>query len=522
MGTRELIILILGLAVLAVILRGLMVAIRNRRGQLRMAIDKNIPQDIDLDALELAELPNGGGRVVTRDGGAAPRPVSRPGRKARTLGRAETRAQALDLGGQVAQAGAVPILMDAVAVQARPAMAQDPDPDRATNEGVAHVETMAQPGAIEPRKAPLVPHPSVVASEDDYDDEGFDDDYEDDLEDDLDDEEEYEDDDFEDDEDTFGDEDEDDDEDEEDDFDTFDDEDELDDEDDEEDEDDYDDEEDDLDEDEEEFGDKDGYYDDEDDFEYNQAAASGRQEPTLDPEQSFEASLGEFKMSAGERIGAEPLPAKPVKPVVSPPQASLFDDEAVPAVPQKPERPKPIIPRRQERRPAQPTPPPADFKVAQQAREKRAEPRAVEPSEVLVINVMSRDGQLFHGDDLLQALITTGLKFGDMSIFHYRLNQRSEGPVIFRVANIINPGTFDLNRMGEFSTRGVSLFMAMPTPINNMDAFEQMLKTAQQIRGALNGDLKDDQRNVMTAQTVEHYRQRVRDYELRRLKAAQA
>ena len=49
-----------------------------------------------------------------------------------------------------------------------------------------------------------------------------------------------------------------------------------------------------------------------------------------------------------------------------------------------------------------------------------------------------------------------------------------------------------------------------------------MLKTSLQIKGALDGELKDDHRNVMTAQTVEHYRQRIRDYELRRLKAAQA
>ena len=47
-----------------------------------------------------------------------------------------------------------------------------------------------------------------------------------------------------------------------------------------------------------------------------------------------------------------------------------------------------------------------------------------------------------------------------------------------------------------------------------------MLEVAQQIRGALDGELKDDHRSVMTAQTIEHYRQRIRDFELRQLKAA--
>jgi cell division protein ZipA len=34
----------------------------------------------------------------------------------------------------------------------------------------------------------------------------------------------------------------------------------------------------------------------------------------------------------------------------------------------------------------------------------------------------------------------------------------------------------------------------------------------------LDAELKDDNRSVMTAQTVEHYRQRIRDFDLQQLK----
>ncbi|MCG8413880.1 MAG: cell division protein ZipA, partial [Pseudomonadales bacterium] len=77
-----------------------------------------------------------------------------------------------------------------------------------------------------------------------------------------------------------------------------------------------------------------------------------------------------------------------------------------------------------------------------------------------------------------------------------------------------------LDNMPDFSTIGVSLFLAMPSPVNNYDAFEHMLEIAQGLCETLDGELKDDHRNVMTAQTIEHYRQRVRDFELRQLKAA--
>jgi len=64
MDLRELVILVLGLTIVGVVLRGLLVALKARKSQLRLAIDKNIPKDIDLEAIELAELPSGGARVV--------------------------------------------------------------------------------------------------------------------------------------------------------------------------------------------------------------------------------------------------------------------------------------------------------------------------------------------------------------------------------------------------------------------------------------------------------------------------
>ena len=74
--------------------------------------------------------------------------------------------------------------------------------------------------------------------------------------------------------------------------------------------------------------------------------------------------------------------------------------------------------------------------------------------------------------------------------------------------------------MNEFSTIGVSLFLSLPSGINNLQAFEDMIEVAQDICNILDGELKDDHRSVMTAQTTEHYRQRIRDFELLQLKAA--
>jgi cell division protein ZipA len=138
-------------------------------------------------------------------------------------------------------------------------------------------------------------------------------------------------------------------------------------------------------------------------------------------------------------------------------------------------------------------------------------------SQVLVINVMARPNSSIHGDELLPAMLSAGLRFGDMSIFHRHADRRG-GPVLFSVANALNPGTFDLNEISDFTTQGVTFFMTLPNVANNMLAFEQMLATARHVQSALDAELKDDNRSVMTAQTVEHYRQRIRDFELQQLK----
>jgi cell division protein ZipA len=152
-------------------------------------------------------------------------------------------------------------------------------------------------------------------------------------------------------------------------------------------------------------------------------------------------------------------------------------------------------------------------------RHERAEADAVpEYSEVLVINVVAKPEREFSGVDLLPVLLTSELRFGDMSIFHRHIDADSRSPVLFSVANIVNPGTFDLNQINDFATRGLCFFMTLPNVANSMQAFDKMLDVAQQVRITLDGDLKDDNRSVMTAQTIEHYRQRVRDFDLRQLR----
>ena len=133
--------------------------------------------------------------------------------------------------------------------------------------------------------------------------------------------------------------------------------------------------------------------------------------------------------------------------------------------------------------------------------------------DVLVIHVKAAKNEYFYGSDLLDLILDNGLRFGEMDIFHCHAGEDGEGPVLFSMANMVKPGTFDLHSFEEFSTVGLSFFLALPTGLDNhMDAFDKMLSTAKNIADTLSGELNDEQRSILTGQTIEHYRERIRDF----------
>ncbi|MBN8431957.1 cell division protein ZipA [Microbulbifer salipaludis] len=143
--------------------------------------------------------------------------------------------------------------------------------------------------------------------------------------------------------------------------------------------------------------------------------------------------------------------------------------------------------------------------------------------EVLILNIMAPAGDCFEGNDLLRVLLSSGLRFGEMNIFHYHCGEAGEGPVLFSLANVVVPGTFDMSEMEEFTTPGISLFLALPAEVEALKALDTLLTTARYIAEQLGGELKDENRSVFTAQTAEHYRQRVMEFQRRKaLARAQA
>ena len=155
--------------------------------------------------------------------------------------------------------------------------------------------------------------------------------------------------------------------------------------------------------------------------------------------------------------------------------------------------------------------------LTQQAQpQKPAEKPNTQPEEVLVIHLMANKGEKVAGQQLLDAVLSAGLRYGAMKIFHRHLSDDGSGPVLFSMANLVNPGTFDLNTMGDLEVPGVTLFMALDDIADPVDALNIMIEAVDSIVGDLQLNVMDESRSSMTRNTIEHYRQRARDVSVRR------
>ena len=130
-------------------------------------------------------------------------------------------------------------------------------------------------------------------------------------------------------------------------------------------------------------------------------------------------------------------------------------------------------------------------------------PRDIDP-EVFMLNVVSRSADGFRGEDILHILLACDLRFGDMSFFHRHEFEAGRGAIQFSVANMMQPGVFDIDNMADMMTPGLVFFLTLPGPEDMMKAFDYMLETAQAVARNLGGDVMDESRSVLTRQTMDH------------------
>ncbi|MCH1487817.1 MAG: cell division protein ZipA, partial [Pseudomonadales bacterium] len=129
--------------------------------------------------------------------------------------------------------------------------------------------------------------------------------------------------------------------------------------------------------------------------------------------------------------------------------------------------------------------------------------------QILVLHVKSRLIGGFNGSDLLQVLLACDMRYGDRDILHRHERAGGTGSLQFSVANMIEPGTFDLEDINTFKTPGVSFFMTLPGPLEPAQAFDCMVETANCVVKNLDAELLDEDHQPLTEEALQALRDRV-------------
>lgn len=132
--------------------------------------------------------------------------------------------------------------------------------------------------------------------------------------------------------------------------------------------------------------------------------------------------------------------------------------------------------------------------------------------QVLIMNVQASNNTEFNGEELINCLEQHGMIFGEMEIFHRHADLAGTGKVLFSAANMFNPGSFPLATIHQFTTPGITFFMTLPCYGEAEQNFKLMLQTAQQVADQLGGLVTDDNRNMMTPQRLDGYREKIKRF----------
>jgi cell division protein ZipA len=128
---------------------------------------------------------------------------------------------------------------------------------------------------------------------------------------------------------------------------------------------------------------------------------------------------------------------------------------------------------------------------------------------ILQLSVVAPAGSRFSGPSIVRAAGRCGLEPGEMDIFHRYQGPAANGNLLFRMANLVEPGAFPFGAMADFESPGLSLFTEVAGAPGDPQVLDTILQTAKDLADELGGVVLDNRRRRLTADGENRLRQRV-------------
>lgn len=133
--------------------------------------------------------------------------------------------------------------------------------------------------------------------------------------------------------------------------------------------------------------------------------------------------------------------------------------------------------------------------------------------KLVMLYLAAKSGHTISGAELVLAAEKVGLIHGHHNIYHRLADSSASGEPVFSMANVIQPGYFDLDRIDTLSTPGVSFFLTLPGPVTAVQAWDSMLPIAERMAQLLDAVLLDSDRNALGRQRILHIKEELRAYD---------
>jgi cell division protein ZipA len=134
-------------------------------------------------------------------------------------------------------------------------------------------------------------------------------------------------------------------------------------------------------------------------------------------------------------------------------------------------------------------------------------PSSPSEPEMLTLYLRPQYGPAFIGSSIVRNANAVGMRHGERNIFHHygAGDLRTESP-LFSLADMYEPGYFDLQRIEAFQTRGLVMFLKLPTALDGPVAFELFLNTAQRLAEGLQGELMSNPDSPLDSYAIDRLR----------------
>lgn len=129
--------------------------------------------------------------------------------------------------------------------------------------------------------------------------------------------------------------------------------------------------------------------------------------------------------------------------------------------------------------------------------------------DLLVLYITSPSHISFNGLSISKAADEVGMIYGHMNIFHhFGPGKLHSGQPLFSLANMHEPGSFDLGRMSDLKTKGLAIFMYSPASIDASVVFELYLNTTQRLAELLGGTVRTVDNSILNNASIKTLREK--------------